>query len=71
MLLFFISSLCLFACDRNMNGGSELEEAIKAYVLPEKPDYGEPVSVHDPSVMQAHDGLYYAGCILLFQNPGI
>lgn len=60
MLLFFISSLCLFACDRNMNGGSELEEAIKAYVLPEKPDYGEPVSVHDPSVMQAHDGLYYA-----------
>lgn len=60
VLITIILSLCLFSCDENGNGGNELEEEITRFTLPGKPDYGEPVSVHDPSVMKALDGMFYA-----------
>lgn len=60
LFLVFVLLFCLIACDMENNGGCDLEREIKAFVLPEKPNYGGEVSVHDPSVLKALDGNYYA-----------
>ncbi|NLW47727.1 MAG: family 43 glycosylhydrolase [Firmicutes bacterium] len=60
ILLAAIIALYLCACESNFPEGDDDMDTISAFEFPKQPDFGREVSVHDPSVIRANNGKYYA-----------